>query len=190
MNRKLAPIAMAASFALCLALVGCGGGGGQAPSDTAENAAPATEQASSGTADSQAPAEPASSGTGSSAASSGEAAGDNHNGYFVGKWDLYVSEEVTHEQIVQVTEQYANDEAFRTQLNEAYGRDNVEFCARFAADGTGEIDTGTELVSFTWEAANEDAVTFTSFNGKETAIHVPVTDGKFTLNGDTYAKSS
>ena len=57
-------------------------------------------------------------------------------------------------------------------------------------DGTGEVDTGAELVPFTWEATNEGAVTFTSFNGKESALHLPVTDGKFTLNGDTYAKAS
>ena len=106
----------------------------------------------------------------------------------MGKWNLYESDEYTHEQVVQVMEQYKNDEATRAKMNQAYGRDNVEFCARFNADGTGEVDTGAELVPFTWEATNEGAVTFTSFNGKETAIHAPVTDGKFTLNGDTYAK--
>ena len=87
-------------------------------------------------------------------------------------------------------EQYKNDKATRDKMNEAFGRDNVEFCAKFNADGTGEVDTGAELVPFTWEATNEGAVTFTSFNGKESALHLPVIDGKFTLNGDTYAKAS
>ncbi len=87
-------------------------------------------------------------------------------------------------------EQYANDEETRAKMDEAYGRDNVEFCARFNADGTGTIDTGLELVSFTWEATNEGAITFTSFDGEESAIHLPVADDMFTLNGDTYAKAS
>lgn len=163
-----------------LAFTACGGSG---------SSGAASGSASAGSSSAVAASASAGSST-ASASVSNASANDKHNSYFVGKWDLYESDEYTHEQIAQVMEQYANDEETRKKMNEAYGRDNVEFCARFAADGTGEIDTGTELVSFTWEAANEDAVTFTSFNGKETAIHVPVTDGKFTLNGDTYAKSS
>ncbi len=166
--------------AAALAFTACGGSGsggaasGSASADSSqESAAPASAGPSS-----------------ASASASGASAEGKHDNFFVGTWDLYESDEYTHEQIVQVMEQYANDEETRKKMNEAYGRDNVEFCARFAADGTGEIDTGAELVPFTWEATNEGAVTFTSFNGKETAIHLPVTDGKFTLNGDTYAKAS
>ena len=113
---------------------------------------------------------------------------DKHASYFIGKWDLYSSDEATHEQIVEVMDKYANDEETRKKMDEAYGRTNIEFCCTFNADGTGEIDTGAELVPFTWEAKNEGAVTFTSFNGKETALHIPVTDDKITVNGDTYAK--
>ena len=176
MSGKRVLIVIAMACALCLALAGCGGG----------------STSSSGTSSSSAESS-ASSAEASSSAESANAeasASDNHASYFVGKWELYESEEYTHEQIEQVMEQYATDEAVREKLNEAYGRDNVEFCAQFNADGTGKIDTGLELVSFTWEATNEGAVTFTSFDGKETAIHLPVADDKFTLNGDTYAKVS
>lgn len=171
MNGKLAFTTIVAACALCLALVGCGGGStssSEASSSAAESSASSVEASSSATSES-----------------------DAHASYFVGTWDLYESDEYTHEQIEQVMEQYANDEDVRAQINEAYGRDNVEFCARFNADGTGELDTGAEIVPFTWEATNEGAVTFTSFNGKETALHIPVIDGKITLNnGDTYAKAS
>lgn len=168
MNLKLAPTIIAAACVLCLALAACGGG----------SASPNTAGSSSG-----------SNAAGTVASSSAASDSDNHDSYFVGKWELYESDQATHEQIEQIMEQYANDEEVRAQMNEAYGRDNVEFCARFNADGTGEIDTGLELVPFTWEATNEGAVTFTSFDGKETALHLPVIDGKFTLNGDTYAKA-
>ena len=181
MNGKLALITMAAACALCFALVGCGGG---SASSSAASSAASTATASSAASSSAA----ASSASAAAASSSAASAGDKHDSYFVGKWNLYESDEYTHEQVVQVMEQYKNDEATRAKMNQAYGRDNVEFCARFNADGTGEVDTGAELVPFTWEATSEGAVTFTSFNGKETAIHAPVTDGKFTLNGDTYAK--
>ena len=204
MSRKLALSTIAAACALCFALVGCGGGSSsqgapetsapveaatseaaapvaEAPSSAAETSAPAASEAAAPAAETSAPA--------AEAPASAAAAEDNHDAFFVGKWDLYESEDATHEQIVEVMEQYANDEEVRAQLNEAYGRDNIEFCARFNADGTGEIDTGAELVSFTWEATNDGAVTFTSFDGKETAIHVPVTDGMFDLNGDVYAKA-
>ena len=183
MSRKLALATIAAAFALCLALAGCGGGSGSTSSDS--GSAPsdkASSETSSSAADDKAPSE--------EAASSAETASDNHDSYFVGKWELYETEDATHEQISQVMEKYANDEEFRKQMNESYGRDSVEFCAQFNADGTGEMDTGLEIVPFTWEASNEGAVTFTSFGGKETAKHVPVTDGKFTLDGDTYAKAS
>ena len=183
MSRKLTFTAIVAACALCFALVGCGGG-------TASSSA-ATESASTGAASSAAAAE---SGASAAVASSGAAsAGDNHASYFVGKWDLYESDQATHEQIVQTMEQYANDKETHAKMNEAYGRDaddEIEFCARFNADGTGEMDTGAEVVSFTWEAVNEGAVTFTSFGGKETAMHIPVANGRFTLNGDTYAKAS
>ena len=197
MNGKLALITIAAACALCLALVGCGGGSASqsaasssAPSETASSVAstPAAESDASAAEGGASTAE--TSAAAAEASSSDASSSDKHDSYFVGKWDLYESDEYTHEQVVQVMEKYATDEATRKQINEAYGRDNVEFCARFNADGTGEMDTGAELVSFTWEATNEGAVTFTSFDGKETAIHVPVTDGRFTLNGDTYAKVS
>lgn len=168
MSLKLAPTIIAAACVFCLALAGCGGG----------STSPNTAGSSSG-----------SNAAGTVASSSAASDSDNHDSYFVGKWELYESDQATHEQIEQIMEQYANDEEVRAQMNEAYGRDNVEFCARFNADGTGEIDTGLELVPFTWEATNEGAVTFTSFDGKETALHLPVIDGKFTLNGDTYAKA-
>lgn len=184
MRKKLTLTAIVAAFALCVALVGCGG------SLASSSASAASGSAASGAASSTASSASAESSAASAEASSSAAsAADNHDSYFVGKWDLYESDQATHEQVVQVMEQYANDEETRAKMNEAYGRDNIEFCARFAADGTGEMDTGAEIVAFTWEATNEGALTFTSFNGKETAIHVPVTDGKFTLNGDTYAKA-
>ena len=181
MKIKLTMILTALLCVAALAFTACGG---------SESSGAASGSASAGS--DSASAASASAGSSSSSAGTTDAASadEKHDGYFVGKWDLYESDEYTHEQIVQVMEQYANDEETRKKMNEAYGRDNVEFCARFAADGTGEIDTGAELVPFTWEATNEGAVTFTSFNGKETAIHLPVTDGKFTLNGDTYAKAS
>ena len=175
MSRKLALTTIAAACALCLALVACGGG--SASSSAASSSAASSASSASSAASS------------AEASSSAASASDNHNSYFVGKWDLYETADATHEQVVEVMEKYANDEAVRKQMNEAYGRDNIEFCARFNADGTGEIDTGAELVPFTWEATSEGAVTFTSFNGNGTAIHLPVTDGKFTLNGDTYAKT-
>ena len=201
MSRKLALTTIAAACALCLALVACGGGSASssaASSSAASSASSASSAASSATGSSASSAtasSAASPSAASSAASSAEAsssaasASDNHNSYFVGKWDLYETADATHEQVVEVMEKYANDEAVRKQMNEAYGRDNIEFCARFNADGTGEVDTGAEIVPFTWEATNEGAITFTSFNGNGTAIHLPVTDGKFTLNGDTYAKT-
>ena len=179
MKKCIAMLAAGLLCACCVGLAACGGSG---------SVSAASGSASAGSSSSSAASASAGSSTASASASSASAS-DKHDGYFVGKWDLYESDEYTHEQVVQVMEQYANDEETRKKMNEAYGRDNVEFCARFAADGTGEIDTGTELVSFTWEAASEGAVTFTSFNGKETASHLPVTDGKFTLNGDTYAKA-
>jgi len=180
MRIKLTMLLTALLCVAALAFTACGG---------SESSGTASGSASAGSDSASA----ASASAGSSSASAGTtdaaSADEKHDGYFVGKWDLYESDEYTHEQIVQVMEQYANDEETRKKMNEAYGRDNVEFCARFAADGTGEIDTGAELVPFTWEATSEGAVTFTSFNGKETAIHLPMTDGKFTLNGDTYAKA-
>ena len=172
MSGKLALTTIVAACALCFALVGCGGG-------SASSSAAATSAASASSAESSA----------SSAAS--ESA--KHDSYFVGRWDLYETEEATHDQVVQVMELYATDKEYRAKLNEATGRDDdnpVEFCMQFNADGTGEMDTGAELVSFTWEASNEGAVTFTSFGGKEYALHVPVKDGKITLNsGDTFAKA-
>jgi len=179
MKKCIAMLAAGLLCACCVGLAACGGSG---------SVSAASGSASAGSSSSSAASASAGSSTASASASSASAS-DKHDGYFVGKWDLYESDEYTHEQIVQVMEQYANDEETRKKMNEAYGRDNVEFCARFAADGTGEIDTGAELVPFTWEATSEGAVTFTSFNGKETAIHLPVTGGKFTLNGDTYAKA-
>ena len=183
MSGKLALVTVVAAFALCFALAGCGGG--SAPS-SAESNAGSSEAAPS------AESTPAAESNASTAEqpSSAAPADDKHNSYFVGKWDLYETEDATHEQVAELMEKYANDESIRAQMNEAYGRDNIEFCARFNADGTGEMDTGAALVPFTWEATNEGAVTFTSFDGKETSIHVPVTDGKFTLNSDTYAKAS
>lgn len=131
--------------------------------------------------------------TSETSAATEESATGEHDDYFVGTWDLYETEDATHEQVVQVMEVYANDPEKRDRMNEAYGRsddDPVKFCMTFAADGTGEMDTGAEKVSFTWEAKNEGAVTFTSFGGKEYALHVPVIDGKITLDsGDTFAKS-
>ena len=172
MSGKLALTTIVAACALCFALVGCGGG-------SASSSAAATSAASASSAESSA----------SSAAS--ESA--KHDSYFVGRWDLYETKEATHDQVVQVMELYATDKEYRAKLNEATGRDDdnpVEFCMQFNADGTGEMDTGAELVSFTWEASNEGAVTFTSFGGKEYALHVPVKDGKITLNsGDTFAKA-
>lgn len=177
MKKCIAMLIAGLLCACCLGLAACEGSSSSgAASGASDPSASASESASA-------------SSTGNASASASASAAGEHDDYFVGKWDLYESDEYTHEQIVQVMEQYANDEETRKKMNEAYGRDNVEFCARFAADGTGEIDTGAELVPFTWEATNEGAVTFTSFNGKETAIHLPVTDGKFTLNGDTYAKA-
>ncbi|MBQ9003788.1 MAG: hypothetical protein IJ087_18235 [Eggerthellaceae bacterium] len=179
MRGKLALSIVTAICVLCLALVGCGGG--SASSSAASSSAASSAAAST------------SSSSAAQASSSASSSSDNHDGYFVGRWDLYESDEATHEQVVQTMEQYANDAETHAKMNEAYGRDaddEIEFCARFAADGTGEMDAGLEVVPFTWEATNEGAVTFTSFNGKESAIHVPVTDGKFTLNGDTYAKAS
>ena len=190
MSRKLVLSTIAAACALCFALVGCGGGSSsQSAPETSAPAEAATSEAAAPAAETPSSAAETSAPTANEAAASAAAAEDNHDAFFVGKWDLYESEDATHEQIVEVMEQYANDEEVRAQLNEAYGRDNIEFCARFNADGTGEIDTGAELVSFTWEATNDGAVTFTSFDGKETAIHVPVTDGMFDLNGDVYAKA-
>lgn len=172
MRKNLATMMAAVLCAGCLALAACGGSSSAGAASGSASEAAASEGTSSASASTPSPASTA----------------DKHDGYFVGKWDLYESEEYTHEQVVQVMEQYANDESVRAQINEAYGRDNVEFCARFNADGTGEIDTGAEVVPFTWEATNEGAVTFTSFGDSETALHLPVTDGRFTLNGDTYAK--
>ena len=177
MRGKLALAFAVSTCVLCLALVGCGGGAASSSAASSSSASSAAASASSSSA--------------AQASSSASSSSDSHDSYFVGTWDLYESDEATHEQVVQTMEQYANDPDTRAKMNEAYGRDDeIEFCARFAADGTGEMDTGAEIVSFTWEATNEGAVTFTSFGGKETAIHVPVTDGKFTLNGDTYAKAN
>lgn len=186
MKRYLGLLVAAMLCACCLGLAACGGSSGSSSATSGS----ASTSAASGAASSAAAASSASATGASSGAAS---ASDNHASYFVGTWSLYESDQATHEQIVQTMEQYANDEETHAKMNEAYGRaadDEIEFCARFAADGTGEMDTGTEIVSFTWEATNEGAVTFTSFGGKETAIHIPVADGKFTLNGDTYAKAS
>lgn len=176
-------LGVVAACALCLVLAGCGGGSASQGASGGEAQTDATSSTSgSSNTESSTSTEETSADTASDS--------DKHDSYFVGKWDLYETEDATHEQIVQVMEQYRTDEEIRKKMNEAYGRDNVEFCATFDADGTGEMDTGLELVTFTWEATNEGAVTFTSFDGKETAMHIPVTDGKFTLNGDTYAKAS
>ena len=165
MRGKLALTVIVASCVLCLVLVGCEGG---AASSSAANSSSAQ------------------------ASSSAASASDSHDSYFVGKWDLYESKEYTHEQVVQTMEKYADNAETHAKMNETYGRDDdIEFCMRFAADGTGEMDTGLEVVGFTWEATNDGAVTFTSFGGKDTTLHVPVIDGKITLNsGDTYAKAS
>ena len=142
MSWKPALAAIAAACALCLALAGCGGGSDSSSADNGTAPADSASSAESSTAEeSDAPAaEPSSS----------EASADaDHDSYFVGKWDLYETEDATHEQIEQLMEKYATDEEIRAQINEAYGRDNIEFCARFAADGTGEMDTGAAIVPFT-----------------------------------------
>ena len=181
MSGKLALTTIVAACALCFALVGCGGG---SASSSAASSAAVTSAASTSAA---------SASSVESSASSAASESAKHDSYFVGRWDLYETEEATHDQVVQVMELYATDKEYRAKLNEATGRDDdnpVEFCMQFNADGTGEMDTGAELVSFTWEASNEGAVTFTSFGGKEYALHVPVKDGKITLNsGDTFAKA-
>ncbi len=180
MNGKLALTTIAAACALCFVLVGCAGG---SASSTAASSAASTDAASS----------EASSSAVESSASSTASESAKHDGYFVGRWDLYETEDATHDQVAQVKELYATDKEYRAKLNEATGRNDdnpVKFCIQFNADGTGEMDTGAELVSFTWEASTEGAVTFTSFGGKEYALHVPVVDGKITLNsGDTFAKA-
>ena len=177
MRGNLARASVAAVCALTLALVGCSGG----PSPTeATSDTQATEEATA-TQDASAQVD--------SATDDQTPASDNHNDYFVGRWDLYATKDATHEQIVEVMEQYQTDDEVRQKMNEAYGRDNVDFYAQFNADGTGQYDTGLEIVAFTWEATGEGAVTFTSLNGKETALHLPVADGMFTLNDDTYAKA-
>ena len=159
MNGKFAVITIAAACALCLALVGCVGGSASSS---------ATNSAVGGSASS------------AEASSSAASSDEKHASYFVGKWDLYETEDYTHEQVAQTMEAYATDEEIHAKTNEAYGRasdDTIEFGMSFAADGTGEMDIGPEIVSFTWEAANDGAVTFTSFGGMDFALLVPVRDG-------------
>ena len=103
MKRYLTTMVVAVLCACCLGFVACGGSGSSGAASTSVNAASSSASATSASA----------SLPSASASTSSTSAGDKYDGYFVGKWDLYESDEYTHDQVVQVMEQYANDEETR-----------------------------------------------------------------------------